>query len=68
MEPKSTHSAEEAADRLWLINRDTAARFRSTIASLEAVFAPEQINRLAESCVIIADSGWRSFETVNLLL
>jgi nitric oxide reductase NorD protein len=68
VEPKSTHSAEEAADRLWLINRDTAARFRSTIASLEAVFAPEQINRLAESCVIIADSGWRSFETVNLLL
>ena len=68
MEPKSTHSAEEAADRLWLINRDTAARFRSTIASLEAVFAPEQINRLAESCVTIADSGWRSFETVNLLL
>ena len=68
MEPKSTHSTEEAADRLWLINRDTAARFRSTIATLEAVFAPEQINRLAESCVIIADSGWRSFETVNLLL
>ncbi|MBT5444015.1 MAG: hypothetical protein HOK91_14655, partial [Gammaproteobacteria bacterium] len=68
MEPKSTHSTEEAADRLWLINRDTAARFRSTIATLEAVFAPEQINRLAESCVTIADSGWRSFETVNLLL
>ena len=68
MEPKSTQSVEEAADRLWLINRDTAARFRSTIASLEAVFAPEEINRLAESCVTIADSGWRSFETVNLLL
>ncbi|MFP6792170.1 MAG: hypothetical protein VB996_02755 [Pseudomonadales bacterium] len=68
MEPKSTHSTEEAAERLWLINRDTAARFRSTIASLGAVFAPEQINRLAESCVTIADSGWRSFETVNLLL
>ena len=68
MEPKSTHITEEAAERLWLINRDTAARFRSTIASLGAVFTPEQINRLAESCVTIADSGWRSFETLNLLL
>ena len=68
VEPKSTHSTEEAAEQLSLINRDTAARFRSTVASLEAVLDPEQINRLAESCVTIADSGWRSFETVNLLL
>ena len=59
---------EEAAKRLSLINQDTAERFRSTIASRRAVFTAEQINHLAESCVIIADSGWRSFETVNLLL
>ena len=68
MELKSTHSSEEAAERLWLINRDTAERFRSTIASLGTVFPPEHINHFAKSCVTIADSGWRSFETVNLLL
>ena len=59
---------EEAAKRLSLVNQDTAELFRSTIASLRAVLTVEQINHLAESCVTIADSGWRSFETVNLLL
>ena len=68
MESKSTYTPEEAAERLWLINRDTASRFRLTIVALGAVFSSEQINRFAESCVIIGDSGWRSFETVNLLL
>ena len=68
MESKSTYTPEDAAERLWLINRDTASRFRLTIVALGAVFSSEQINRFAESCVIIGDSGWRSFETVNLLL
>jgi nitric oxide reductase NorD protein len=65
---KNTYSAEEAAERLRLINRDTAELFGSTVASLETVLSPDQIKYFTESCVSIADSGWRSFETVNLLL
>lgn len=68
MTPKSTYTSEEAAERLWLINRDTATLFRSTITSLESVLSADQVIHFIGSCVTIADSGWRSFETVNLLL
>ena len=68
MEPRSTNGTAEIAERLRLINKETAARFRSTIVDLGAIFSREEINSFAEICVNIADSGWRSFETVNLLL
>ena len=57
----------EAALRLRTINRKTGDRFAEVCAGLGHL-SPEQLSQFAEDAIAIADSGWRSFEPLNLLL
>ena len=57
----------EAALRLRAINRKTGDRFAEVCAGLGHL-SPEQLSQFAEDAIAIADSGWRSFEPLNLLL
>ncbi len=57
----------EAADELHLINPKIGDRF-VTVSRKLAALDSDQLAAFADDCLVVADSGWRSFEPLNTLL
>lgn len=68
MTPDYAALAQQTFDKLQAINRDTASRYQSISLDLPARLSVAEYEQFSRICLSIADTGWRSFESVNLLL
>lgn len=68
MTPDYAALAQQTFDKLQAINRDTAARYQSISVDLPSRLSVAEYEQFSRMCLSIADTGWRSFESVNLLV
>lgn len=54
--------------RLAQVNPDTAKRFEQLSAALERRFSEDELATYCDHCLVIADSGWRSYEALDQYL
>jgi nitric oxide reductase NorD protein len=61
-------TVSEVVARLVKMNHKTAERFRQIAEVLPAGMSAEDFNLFSSACLSIADTGWKSYESVDLLL